>query len=476
MGDIKGFLKHDRAQKEVQSPKERVTHFDDFTKPWDEKDYQNQASRCMDCGIPFCHEGCPLGNKIPDFNDAVYRGEWKEAWAVLKETNNFPEFTGRICPAPCEASCVLGLNNAAVNIEHIEKEISERAFLEGWEKPVEVEEERTEQMAIIGSGPAGLAAAEELRKQGFQVTVFERDRQAGGLLRYGIPDFKLDKHVVERRVELLRKSGIVFELGVEIGKDILAEQLEEQYDSIVICTGSTVPRDLDIPGRSLKGVEFAMDFLKNQNQLIAKEIDSQSESYDASDKSIFVIGGGDTGADCVGTSNRQLARSVSQIELMEKPATARSIENPWPEWPMTLRNSTSHEEGAERDWSVLTKRFVGNASGQLTHIETVKIRWTDKHAFKFEEIEGSEELHPCDLAFLAIGFTKPESSLPVMFNLDLDDRGNIKTTGFRTSKSQIYAAGDCRRGQSLVVWAIAEGRRAAKAVEKAYTTDLQPQV
>jgi len=464
MGDVKGFLKHNRAPKNYDSVESRVNHFNDFSQPWSEKEYTDQASRCMDCGIPFCHEGCPLGNKIPDFNDAVYRGEWKEAWQVLKETNNFPEFTGRICPAPCEASCVLGLNNQAVNIEHIEKEISERAFLEGWEQPIEVAHERNEKVAIIGSGPAGLAASEELRKQGFKVIVFERDHEPGGLLRYGIPDFKLDKGVVQRRVDLLKKAGITFKTGVNVGQDITAKQLDLEFDFIVLCTGSTVPRDLDIPGRTLKGVEFAMDFLKKQNQLIGREIEEISERFSATGKNVIVIGGGDTGADCVGTSNRQKANHVTQIELLPEPPKGRMALNPWPEWPMVLRTSTSHEEGVDRDWAILTKQFVGNDKGQLTHVETVKVKWVDQSQFKFEEVIGSEELIRCDLALLAIGFTQPEQSLPVQFDLELDEKGNVKTTGFKTSHPKVFAAGDCRRGQSLVVWAIAEGRRVAKAI------------
>lgn len=468
MGDFKGFLKHNRQSKKYEPAKERIGHFNDFSESWSEKEYVDQASRCMDCGIPFCHEGCPLGNKIPDFNDAVYKGEWKEAWQVLKETNNFPEFTGRICPAPCEASCVLGLNNEAVNIEHIEKEISERAFIEGWEQPIEVLHEREAHVAIIGSGPAGLAAAEELRKHGFQVTVFERDHQPGGLLRYGIPDFKLDKTVVARRVDLLEKAGIVFKTGINVGVDVTAEQLDKQFDSVVLCTGSTVPRDLNIEGRALTGVEFAMDFLKLQNQLIGGELEHIKERFSAKDKHVVVIGGGDTGADCVGTSNRQGARSVTQIELMPEPPKDRMTTNPWPEWPMILRTSTSHQEGAVRDWAIMTKRFIGNEHGHLSHIETIKIKWTDQSKFEFEEIEGSEEILPCDMALLAIGFTHAEQSLPAQYELALDPKGNIKTTGFQTSKAHVFAAGDCRRGQSLVVWAIAEGRRVSQALTSRY--------
>lgn len=464
MGDIKGFLKYDRLKKENQPPKERVGHFNEFGIAWNEMAYRDQASRCMDCGVPFCQSGCPLGNKIPDFNDAVYRGEWKEAWKVLKSTNNFPEFTGRICPAPCEASCVLGINNQAVNIEHIEKEISERAFLEGWEEPDAKIESSGFTVAIVGSGPAGLAAAEQLNKEGHQVTVFERDQKVGGLLRYGIPDFKLEKHIVERRVSLMREAGIAFETGVEVGKDILAEELRSGFDAVVLCTGATVSRDLDIEGRELKGVYFAMDFLKHQNQVIAGESDGLIDQFNAKGKHVVVIGGGDTGADCVGTSNRHGALSVSQIELLDKPPMLRSENNPWPEWPMVLATSTSHEEGVDRDWALLTKRFVGE-KGKLTGIQTIKIKWINQGKFEYAELKGTEKLIPCDLALLAIGFAHTEHhGLVGEFGLDLDTRGNIKASNYQTSLENVFAAGDCRKGQSLVVWAIAEGRKAANAV------------
>lgn len=467
MGEVTGFLKHGRQSKDYQAVAERKTHFNEFVSSWEEKDYKDQAARCMDCGIPFCHQGCPLGNKIPDFNDAVYRGEWKEAFHVLKSTNNFPEFTGRICPAPCEASCVLGLNNEAVNIEHIEREIIEVAFEEGWERPSIPQKKTSKRVAVVGSGPAGLAAADELFKMGHDVVVYERDQHAGGLLRYGIPDFKLSKKVVERRVVLMERAGVVFETGVEIGKDVLAKELEEQFDAVVLCTGSTVPRDLPIAGRGLKGVHFAMEFLTHQNKVIEGELKHLAPEFNVEGLDVVVIGGGDTGADCVGTSNRQGAESITQIELMDKPPTARLSENPWPEWPMVLNTSTSHEEGADRHWSLLTRQFIGNTEGELTGLETVKIRWTDKAAFKFEEIEGTTEIIPCQKAFLAIGFVHTQKAGVVeQFGLDLDARGNIQCSRFQTSKPNVFAAGDNRRGQSLVVWAIAEGRKAAKEVDK----------
>jgi glutamate synthase (NADPH/NADH) small chain len=467
MGDVKGFLKHERLKKSYQPVEERVGHFKEFISSWKKEDYTNQAARCMDCGIPFCHQGCPLGNKIPDFNDAVYRDDWKEAFHVLKSTNNFPEFTGRICPAPCEASCVLGLNNEAVNIEHIEREIIEVAFEQGWERPSEAQRKTLKRVAVVGSGPAGLAAADELFKMGHDVVVYERDQEAGGLLRYGIPDFKLSKQVVARRIDLMERAGVVFKTGVEIGVDITAEELDQQYDAVVLCTGSTVPRDLPIPGRDLKGVHYAMEFLTHQNKVVSKELEALAPELNVAGKNVVVIGGGDTGADCVGTSNRQGAKSITQIELLDKPPTARQQDNPWPEWPMTLNTSTSHEEGAERQWSLLTKRFIGNEAGELTGLETVQIQWTDKAAFKFEEVPGTTQIIPCEKAFLAIGFVHTEKTGVVdQFNLALDQRGNIKCQRFQSSNPKVFAAGDNRRGQSLVVWAIAEGRKAAKSVDE----------
>lgn len=466
MGDVKGFLKHGRLVKLNESATKRVEHFKEFNIPWNKREYEEQASRCMDCGVPFCQSGCPLGNKIPDFNDAVYRKEWKEAWQILKSTNNFPEFTGRICPAPCEASCVLGLNSEAVNIEHIEKEIVEMAFLEGWEKPVERLSDTGFKVAIIGSGPAGLAAAEELNRDGHEVTVFERDLEFGGLLKYGIPDFKLDKTVVSRRISLMTSAGIQFKSGVEVGKDISTIELMDHYDSIVLCTGSTVSRDLKIDGRNLNGVHFAMDYLKYQNQLVNREIKAIPEGFNAMSKNVVVIGGGDTGADCVGTSKRQGANEITQIELLEKPPLARLEINPWPEWPMILSESTSHAEGGRRDWALLTKRFVGKGD-RLTGVETVKIKWLDKSKFQYEEQVGTESLISCDLALIAIGFKHTEHRGAVdQLGLALDSNGNIQTKDYMTSIEDVFAAGDSRRGQSLVVWAISEGRKVAKAVTK----------
>lgn len=470
MGQVDGFLTYKRHSLKYEEVKERTKHYKEFAKPVSAEETNEQAARCMDCGIPFCHSGCPLGNKIPDFNDAVYRNEFKEAWSILKSTNNFPEFTGRICPAPCEGSCVLGLNNDPVSIEHIEKTIAEEAFAQGWETSHTAQIKSGKSAAVIGSGPAGLAAADQLCKQGHEVTVFERDTQPGGLLRFGIPDFKLEKSVVERRVNLMKESGITFECGVEIGKDITAKEIEDKFDAIAICTGSTVARDLPIPGRELEGIHLAMKFLKNSNKVVSGEDTEVVAEMNAKDKHVIVIGGGDTGSDCVGTSIRQGAKSVTQIELLDQPSESRTEDNPWPEWPMVLRTSTSQKEGCERNWSVLTKEFIGNDKGEVTGLRVVDVEWTDKASFKFEEIEGTERVLPCERAYLAIGFMHPQKEgLLEQLGIETDQRGNIKDDMYRTNKENVFAAGDCRRGQSLVVWAISEGRKAAYSVNKFLT-------
>jgi len=465
MGQQDGFLKFDRELPDSRSPKKRVEDFKEIYQPFPEVKTKKQAARCMDCGIPFCHSGCPLGNIIPEFNDAVYRENWEEAAEILYSTNNFPEFTGRICPAPCEASCVLGINKPPVAIEHIEKTIAEKAYELGYIKPNPPKERTGKKVAVIGSGPAGLAAADQLNKAGHWVTVFERETRIGGLLRYGIPDFKLEKQYVERRINIMDEEGVRFKVNAEVGKNINPDMLKEDFDSIVICTGSTVPRDLPIPGRELKGIHYAMDFLTMQNKEVAG--DSIENKISAEGKHVVVIGGGDTGSDCIGTSHRQHASSVLQLELMPKPPQNRGESDPWPLWPMTLRTSSSHEEGGERKWGVLTKEFKGNEKGELTHIKLVDIEWVNQGGRQnMVEIQGTERDVPCELALLAIGFTQPENHLLDSLGVNKTKTGTVEANCYRTNVENIFTAGDARRGQSLVVWAISEGREAAREVDQ----------
>lgn len=467
MGQVDGFMKHNRENPPSRDPRERVKDYKEVYTPLDKDKVKNNAARCMDCGVPFCHSGCPLGNNIPDFNDAVFHGRWEEAIQILSSTNNFPEFTGRICPAPCEASCVLSINNDPVTIEYIEKTIAETGFEKGYIKATPPSGRTGKRVAVVGSGPAGLAAAAQLNKAGHWVTVFERSDRIGGLLRYGIPDFKLEKHVVERRIRLLEQEGIIFRTNAHVGVNISAQHLQKEFDAVVICGGASAPRDLQIPGRNLKGVHFAMDFLPQQNKRVAGDRIFSGDIL-ATGKNVLVIGGGDTGSDCVGTSNRQGARTVTQIELLGKPPLTRSEENPWPLWPMVLMTSSSHEEGVKREWAILTKEFLGDNNGRLTGLKVVDIKWglNGKGKMGFEEIAGSERVIPCELALLAIGFTGAEKGGMVEeLDLELDERTNIKTANYMTSQAGIFAAGDIRRGQSLVVWAIAEGREAARAVD-----------
>ena len=463
MGSIDGFMKIGRDLPKTRDPKERVKDYKEFYVPHSEELTKKQASRCMDCGVPFCHKGCPLGNIIPDFNDAVHNDDWNRATDLLLETNNFPEFTGRICPAPCEGACVLGINKPPVAIEHIEKSIIEKAFESGKIQPNPPIKRKLSSVAVIGSGPAGLAAADQLNKAGYRVTVFERDEKIGGLLRFGIPDFKLEKWVVERRVNLLIAEGITFKTNIEVGVDLSISDLKNQFTAVLLATGATIPRDIDISGRNLKGIHFAMDFLTQQNKRVS-DLDFDKEDLFATDKNVIVIGGGDTGSDCIGTSNRQGAKSVTQFELLDKPGVSRGIHNPWPEWPLVLRTSSSHEEGVDRTWSVLTKSFIGDENGNISGLKTVKVVWENG---KFNEIPETEKIYPCDLVLIAVGFvhTQKEGLLDQL-NINLDERGNVKAQNYKTNVDKVFTAGDMRRGQSLVVWAIQEGREAARALDQ----------
>ncbi|MGB1980514.1 MAG: glutamate synthase subunit beta [Flavobacteriaceae bacterium] len=467
MGKLRGFKEIEKLVEPVIDPKERIQNYNEFTLAPHDTQLQDQGARCMDCGVPFCHSGCPLGNLIPDFNDAVYKNEWEKALHILHSTNNFPEFTGRLCPAPCEEACVLGIINPPVSIELIEKYIVERGFKEGWIKPQPPSQRTGKAVAIVGSGPAGLAAAQQLNRAGHTVTVFERDNKAGGLLRYGIPDFKMEKNVIDRRLKVLEAEGISFKCNVEIGKTITAEQLEADFDAVILCTGATIKRELPIPGADLEGVVQAMDFLPHNN----KAVDGQHQrdpKYLAKDRNVIVIGGGDTGSDCIGTSNRHGAKSVTNFEIMPKPQEGRSEENPWPYWPFKLKTSSSHKEGSHREWSILTKEFINDGKGHIKALKTVEVMWKKipGERPKLVERKGSEKEWPCDLALLALGFTGPEKSLPEQFGLPLDERGNILgKKSYQTEKAHVFTAGDCRRGQSLIVWAISEGREAAHQVD-----------
>lgn len=479
MGKITGFLEYDRELPKKRPVEERVKDYKEIEPIPTVEQSTTQAARCMDCGIPFCHNGCPLGNVIPEFNDAVYDKNWKLAYQILSSTNNFPEFTGRICPAPCEASCVLGINKPPVAIELIEKSIIEKAYELRYVKPIIPEKRTGKKVAVVGSGPAGLAAAAQLNRAGHTVTVFERADQVGGLLRYGIPDFKLDKEVVKRRVAVMEQEGIVFKTGVNVGKDVTKDDLLNDFDAVVLAMGSTVPRDLKIPGRELKGIYPAMEFLSQQNKRVAgidRIYDHRGEAYQngeilATGKNVFVIGGGDTGSDCVGTSNRHGAKSVNQIELLPMPPQERDPSTPWPNWPMMLRTSTSHEEGCNREWAINTKAFIGDENGNLKALRIVKLDWQkdpETGRMTMQEIPGTEQEVPCELALLAAGFLHPQHAGIVSdLELELDERGNIRANDYQTvSNEKVFAAGDCRRGQSLVVWAITEGREAARAVDK----------
>lgn len=471
MGKVTGFKEYGRELPEKVPAKDRVKNYKEFVGMYPEEKLNEQSARCMNCGIPFCHNGCPLGNVIPEFNDAVYKKNWEEAYKILSSTNNFPEFTGRICPAPCESACVLGINKPAVAIEEIEKHIIEIAYEKGYVKAHEPLIKTGKKVAIVGSGPAGLAAAAQLNKVGHEVTVFERDDHPGGLLRYGIPDFKLGKGVVERRINLMKESGIIFRCNTEVGKDIDSKKLVNDFDAVLLAGGSTIPRDLPIPGRHFKGVYFAMQFLKQQNKRVSG-IKVLEEEISAAGKDVVVIGGGDTGSDCVGTSNRQGAKSITQFELMFQPPKQRTDNMPWPQYPMLLKTTSSHEEGCERFWGINTKEFIGDKDGNLKELKIVDVEWeTDflGRPVKFKEVEGTERIIPAQRVFLAMGFLNPQyEGMLEQLGVDLDARKNVNAVEgkYKTSVEKVFAAGDMRRGQSLVVWAISEGREAARKIDE----------
>jgi len=465
MGKITGFIEYDRVDEKNEAVGERLKDFQEFTIPLDKKEQEKQGSRCMDCGIPFCHSGCPLGNLIPDFNEMVYKGEWKKALTILHSTNNFPEFTGRLCPAPCEKACVLGLIEDPISIENIEKNIVERGFEEGWIVAHPPKDRTGKTVAVIGSGPAGLATAQQLNRAGHLVTVFERDDAIGGLLRYGIPNFKLEKEIIDRRVHILEEEGIIFKTNAHIGVNYSVVELEA-FDAVVLCGGATKRRALPTKGSDAKGVEQAMDFLTQQTKTIFGSTFSE-EAISAKGKDVIVIGGGDTGSDCIGTSNRQGAKSVTNFEIMPKPPLGRSETTPWPFWPLQLKTSSSHEEGCDRNWLINTKEYITNDKNELVGLKTVEVEWKLVPGKRPELIEraGTEKTWPCDLVLLALGFTGPENTLSDQLGLELDQRTNFKANNYQTNVPHIFTAGDMRRGQSLIVWAINEGREAAREVD-----------
>lgn len=471
MGKATGFMEFDRELPEKVPAAERVKNYNEFESLYSVEKLNQQAARCMNCGIPFCHSGCPLGNIIPEFNDAVYRKNWEEAYTILSSTNNFPEFTGRICPAPCESACVLGINKPPVAIEEIEKHIIEIAYEKGLVKPTAPLVKTGKKIAVIGSGPAGLAAAAQLVKAGHVVNVYERDDRPGGLLRYGIPDFKLEKTIVDRRIEKMKEDGVNFICNTEVGRDIPADEVVRNHDAVVLAGGSTIPRNLNIPGREFKGIHFAMDFLKQQNKRVSGTPFHHDDIL-ATDKDVIIIGGGDTGSDCVGTSNRQGARSIKQFEVMMQPPTARTVHMPWPTYPMVLKTTSSHEEGCERFWGINTEEFLGDENGNLRAIRVVDITWeldVMNRPIKFAKVEGSEREIPCQRVFLAMGFLYPQhTGMLENLGVELDERKNVKAKEghYRTNVSKVFACGDMRRGQSLVVWAISEGREAARQVDE----------
>ena len=468
MGKETGFLEYERHDRGYLDPKDRLKNYKEFVVPLADKELQTQASRCMNCGIPYCHNGCPVNNMIPDWNHLVYEGDWRDALEALHSTNNFPEFTGRICPAPCEASCTLNIMDTPVTIKSVECAIVDRGWKEGWIEP-QVPAKRTgKSVAVIGSGPAGMACAQQLARAGHSVTLFEKADRIGGLLRYGIPDFKMEKHLIDRRKKQREAEGVTVRTSTEVGVDVSFKSLKENFDAVVLSGGAEDPRGLQIPGADLPGVHFAMDFLTQQNKRNAGD-DEKTAAPDgsllATGKHVIVIGGGDTGSDCVGTSNRQGAASVTQLEIMPKPPVKENKALTWPDWPLKLRTSSSHDEGADRDWSVLTKRVIGE--NEVTALECVRVEWVNG---KMEEVPGSEFTLQADLIFLAMGFLGPRKAGMIdQSGVALTDRGNVDATmaDYTSSEDMVFACGDMRRGQSLVVWAIREGRQCARAVDEA---------
>jgi glutamate synthase (NADPH/NADH) small chain len=462
MGKITGFMEFERFDRDYTPVEERVKHWHEFYVPLGEKETKTQAARCMDCGIPYCHNGCPVNNQIPDWNDLVYRGHWKEALKNLHSTNNFPEVTGRVCPAPCEASCTLNIDDNPVAIKTIECAIVDKGWEEGWIVPELPERKTGKKIAVVGSGPAGMAAAQQLARAGHDVHVYEKNARPGGLMVYGIPDFKMEKEIIARRVKQMEAEGVTFHCNAYVGVSTSVEDLEKEYDAVLLAGGAEKPRDLTVPGRDLRGIHFAMHFLPQQNRRIAGEPLGTGTEEMAKDKHVVVIGGGDTGSDCIGTSIRQGAKSVTQLEIMPAPPEKENKALTWPHWPLKMRTSSSQEEGAERDFAVTTKRFMGKG-GKVTKLVCAKVD------AKFKEIPGTEFEIPADMVLLAMGFVSPvQDDMVAALGLELDQRGNVKADdrAYQTSRPKVFAAGDMRRGQSLVVWAIREGRQAAHAIDK----------
>jgi glutamate synthase (NADPH/NADH) small chain len=471
MGKVTGFLEIEREQATRRKPEERIKDWFEIYEPFSEEKQRQQGARCMDCGVPFCHTGCPVNNLIPDWNDLAYNGRWEAAIRRLHATNNFPEFTGRICPAPCEASCVLGIDQPPVSIKLMERSIVDHAWDEGWIRPEPPEHNTGKRVAVVGSGPAGLAAAQQLRRAGHSVTVYEKNDRIGGLLRYGIPNFKLEKHIIDRRIQQMRAEGVTFLTNAHVGVNIPIDTLTNHYDAILLTVGAENPRDLKIPGRGLKGIHFAMEFLPQQNKRCEGDQLDPAGDISAAGKRVIIIGGGDTGADCLGTTHRQGPKSVHQFEIMPKPPESRAASTPWPLWPLQLRTEGAHEEGGIRDWSINSIQFTGDGDGNVKQLQAVRVGPPPK----FEPIAGSEFTLDVDLVLLAMGFLGPvRDGMIEQLGLAVDGRGNVATTNYQTSVDSIFAAGDMRRGQSLVVWAIAEGRQAAVAVNEYLATKAEP--